>query len=60
VGLVRHGDAVALLPGGEPVDRLDMALVRRIAAEASAAGISPYVERVRDLASSLAGVGAAT
>jgi hypothetical protein len=39
VRLVRHADAVGLLPRDEAVDRLDMTLVRRIAAEASAAGI---------------------
>jgi hypothetical protein len=36
---VRRADAVGLLPDREPVERLDMALLRRIAAEASAAGI---------------------
>lgn len=39
VGLVRRADAVGLLPGVEPVELLDMTLVRRIAEEASAAGI---------------------
>jgi uncharacterized protein (DUF2384 family) len=39
VNLVRRADAVGLLPDNEPVERLDMALVRRIAEEASAAGV---------------------
>lgn len=39
VNLVRRADAVGLLPDKEPVERLDMVLVRRIAEEASAAGV---------------------
>src|SRR5512136_1874390 len=39
VNLLRRADAVGLLPEGEPIDRLDMALLRRIASEASANGI---------------------
>jgi uncharacterized protein (DUF2384 family) len=39
VNLVRRADAVGLLPDKEPVEVLDMALVRRIAEEASAAGV---------------------
>ena len=39
VNLVRRADAVGLLPDREPVQNLDMALVRRIAEEASAAGV---------------------
>jgi uncharacterized protein (DUF2384 family) len=39
IDLVRRADAVGLLPGSEPVELLDMTLVRRIAEEASAAGV---------------------
>ncbi len=39
VSLLRRADAVGLLPAGEPVERLDMALLRRIATAASAAGV---------------------
>jgi len=39
VNLVRRADAVGLLSDRESVERLDMALVRRIAEEASAAGV---------------------
>ena len=39
IDLVRRADAVGLLPGTDPVERLDMALVRRVAEEASAVGV---------------------